>query len=386
MGILMPDRPSPLCPKTVAFYLPQFHRIPENDEWWGEGFTEWTNVRRARPLFDGHEQPAVPGELGYYDLMDPEVPERQAALAREHLVDAFCYYHYWFHGKELLEQPLDRMISAGKPDFPFMVCWANENWTRRWDAGNSLILQPQAYSAEDDVAHIRRLLPIFGDPRYLRLAGKLVFAVYQVHELPEPKATTERWRVAVGRAGLGEMHLVSVHGKPISHPDPASYGFDAVVRSVPGSMPPLVEGGRGLGRRVRERLGISLTGPLSRTWRTLSSATSGPTRVDYRDYMAAFADRERPPWVEYPTVMPRWDNTPRTERRGTVFTGAYPDSYGHFLQKELTLTSARHGPDSLIFVNAWNEWAEGAYLEPDERRGRAFLQAHARAVASFEVG
>ena len=366
--------------RTVAFLLPQFHPIPENDAWWGEGFTEWTNVRKAEPLFEGHEQPRVPADLGYYDLLDPAARAAQAALAADHGIDAFCYYHYWFHGKELLEQPLRAVLASGEPDFPFFVCWANENWTRRWDRGEQHVLQPQRYSADDDVDHIRSLLPVFADPRYVRLGGAAVFVVYQVHQLPEPARTAERWRAEVAAAGLGELHLVSVDGHNPGHPDPAAYGFDATVRTVPAGFAMPVTGLRAVGRRVRAALGIGVDSRLSRMWRK-SAEVSGPRRVDYGEFVDAVLRREHPPWVEYPTVMPGWDNTPRVQRRGLVFTGSTPETYGRWLAAESADVRARHGDDTFVFVNAWNEWAEGAYMEPCQRWGRGYLEAHRSAVA-----
>ena len=171
--------------RSVAFYLPQFHRVAENDAWWGEGFTEWTNVRDGRPRFPGHTQPHVPGELGYYDLTDPDVRAAQASLAGRHGIDAFCYYHYWFGGRRLLERPFDEVLRSGEPDFPFLLCWANEPWTRAWSGGGRHVLMPQPYSDIDDVAHIRALLPAFADPRYLRIDGRPVFLVYKAGELPD---------------------------------------------------------------------------------------------------------------------------------------------------------------------------------------------------------
>ena len=180
--------------RLIAFYLPQYHPIPENDEWWGKGFTDWRNVARAKPLFRGHPQPHLPGELGCYDLRDSRARAAQAALAREHGISGFCYYHYWFSGKRLLERPFQEVLSSRKPDFPFCLCWANENWTRAWDGRNQEIIVEQTYSHEDDRAHIRTLVPAFRDDRYIRIHGKPLFLVYRAEDLPEPARTAAIWR------------------------------------------------------------------------------------------------------------------------------------------------------------------------------------------------
>src|SRR5215471_9126155 len=187
--------------RLIAFYLPQFHPIPENDAWWGKGFTEWTNVARARPVFRGHYQPHMPADLGFYDLRLPEVRQAQADLAREYGIHGFCYYHYWFGGKRLLQYPFDRVLTSGKPDFPFCLCWANEPWTRAWDGREQDILQPQSYSEEDDRRHIVSLLPAVLDERAIRVEGKPLFLVYQARELPDPAQTVEVWQEVAREAG-----------------------------------------------------------------------------------------------------------------------------------------------------------------------------------------
>ncbi len=215
--------------RAIAFHLPQFHPIPENDEWWGKGFTEWINVVRAKPRFEGHYQPHLPADLGFYDLRLPEARAAQAQLAAEYGIYGFCYYHYWFNGRRLLEQPVNGIWKSGEPDFPFCLCWANENWSRRWDGANNEILIAQHYSHEDDLAHIRSLIPLFRDPRYIRVMGKPIFLVYRASKLPEPKRTTEIWRREAESAGLSGLFLVRVESHDQLGGDPRELGFDCAV-------------------------------------------------------------------------------------------------------------------------------------------------------------
>ncbi len=198
--------------KLIAFHLPQFYPTPYNDEWWGKGFTEWTNVTKARPLFEGHYQPHLPADLGFYDLRLCESRDAQAELASEYGIYGFCYYHYWFNGKQVLERPVDEILKLGTPDFPFCLCWANENWTARWDGGNKKILLEQVYTVEDDLDHIRWLCGAFSDPRYIRVEGKPLFLVYRSEVLPDAQATTQRWREEAMRLGVGELYLCLVEG------------------------------------------------------------------------------------------------------------------------------------------------------------------------------
>src|SRR5215472_7810222 len=220
--------------QLIAFYLPQFHPIPENDAWWGKGFTEWTNVRRAKPNFAGHYQPHVPTDLGYYDLCDAKTRGAQAELAREHGIHGFCYYYYWFNGRRLLNRPLDEVLRSGQPDFPFCVCWANENWTRRWDGGNDELLVAQTYSPESELALIADLLPLFRDPRYIRVEGRPLLLVYRANLMPEPRRATDAFRSVARAAGESEPYLAMVHIAGM--PRPGAWGFDAAVEFPPHSM------------------------------------------------------------------------------------------------------------------------------------------------------
>jgi Glycosyltransferase WbsX/Glycosyl transferases group 1 len=351
--------------RLIAFYLPQFHPIPENDRWWGEGFTEWTNVGRADPLFTGHEQPHIPGELGFYDLRLSETRAAQAELASEYGIHAFCYYHYWFGGKLLLERPFDEVLASGEPDFPFCLCWANEPWSRRWDGSPHDVLQVQPYSREDDLAHIAWLLPALADPRAVTVDGKPMFLVYRARSLPDPARTTDTWRREVRRAGLPGIHLVAVETARDPGWDATQVGFDAKLHFAPqfGLLPGLAQAKR------------NGHGP-------------GPRVYDYELASKVLADPEPVPYPRYETVCPRWDNTPRSGRSGLVLHGSSPEAYGRWLSQAVE-RAQRHSPNRrLVFVNAWNEWGEGCHLEPDVAHGRAYLEATRAALleASTDAG
>jgi hypothetical protein len=334
--------------KALAFYLPQYYPIPENDEWWGKGFTEWSNVTRARPLYPGHYQPHVPGELGYYDLRLPEVREAQAALAREHGLTGFIYYHYWFNGRRLLERPFDEVLATGSPDFPFALCWANEEWTRNWDGKSGHVLMPQHYDPEDDVAHLRWLAKAFADPRYITIDGKPLFLVYRPGDLPEPRRTTDRWRAEAQKLGFPDLYLAwaEAWGQPPGGPE--ANGFDATVDFMP---------------RAQERLFTPL------------ESVRGHRIVDYSASAEAHLDRPAPHWRRIPSVMVGWDNTARRPRGATIFDGATPENYRRWLERTVASIADVREEERLLVILAWNEWAEGNHLEPDQHFGRGFLEA-----------
>ncbi len=337
--------------RVLAYYLPQFHRISENDDWWGIGFTEWTNVRRAMPNFPGHQQPRKPSELGYYDLLDPVARNRQAELAREHGINGFCYYYYWFNGRRLLEQPLDAVLKSGDPDFPFCVFWANEDWIRSWDGGNREVLVKQEHSPQDDRNFITSLLPVFADKRYIRVRGQPLLMVYRCDNLPESNRTFDLWRQICLEAGEMPPYIVTADTGSVK---PLVSGADASVEFPPHRMSKVTRAERPDGMRA--------------DWDGIL--------YDQRAVAAYQSTRQEADHTHYRTVMPMWDNTARRQLDGTTFLNARPDVFRAWLRETMLRARDRLPPGQrLVFVNAWNEWAEGAYLEPDEANGRAFLEA-----------
>lgn len=347
----------------LAFHLPQFHPIPENDAWWGKGFTEWTNVVRGRPQFRGHYQPHQPADLGYYDLRLPEAREQQAALAREAGLTGFAYYHYWFNGRRLLEKPVDDILALKKPDFPFCLCWANEPWSRNWDGQESQLLMPQAYSEADDLAHIRWLLEAFADERYIKIDGRPLFLVYRPSGLPDMVQTADRWRREAENYGFPGLYLASVQAFPRDSGDPRSYGLDAAVEFRPNGTP----------------LDVTLhsDNPLDIGFRI--------HRVMEYDAMVRWAlTQDLPNYAFFPGVCPSWDNTVRRKENALIFRDSTPEKYGEWLRQVLIRETLRQQKPSIVFVNAWNEWAEGNHLEPCQRWGRAYLDATRDSVAAAE--
>ena len=354
------------APKVLAFVLPQFHRIAENDLWWGEGFTEWTNVRRAKPLFKGHLQPRVPLLENYYDLCDADVQQQQAVLARSHGIHGFCYYHYWFNGRRLLERPVNLMRERGKPDMPFCLAWANEPWTRTWDGGDQQVLMQQSYgSVEDWTAHFSELLRSFEDPRYIRLNGKPVFLIYRSAGIPECESMFACWRALAQKAGLPGLHLVEM--LTAFTRDVRVGLFDAAAEFEP--MHTIYHGLSQWDRR-KEKL-VRYRGKLAK-W-LLGSVSHAPNSFDYGRLWRRIVDRPLPP-DRYPGAFVDWDNSPRRGlARSIIFRGfkrgLFSEGFGRQYQKAADAGAA------FLFVNAWNEWAEGCYLEPDEARGHFFLES-----------
>jgi glycosyltransferase involved in cell wall biosynthesis len=351
-----PDRPRA---RVIAFYLPQFHPIPENDQWWGEGFTEWTNVTRAAPQFEGHYQPHLPHDIGFYDLREPAVMARQIEMAKAHGIYGFCFYFYWFGGKRLLEAPLRNWLSDPTLDLPFCLCWANENWTRRWDGKDNDVLIAQEHSTDDDLAFIDHVSAYMRDPRYMRVDGKPLLVVYRPSLLPDAAATVARWRVRCRLNGVGELHIACVQSFEVV--DPKQFGMDAAIEFPPNNTEPPI-----LTDHVR-----------------LINPDYAGTVYDYRWFVTEWRKPRMRDYTLYRGAFPSWDNEARRKGRGTVFVNGSPDLFRDALTHIIDDVEAQRVPEDrrLVFVNAWNEWAEGAHLEPDQRYGYAWLHAVRDAVS-----
>lgn len=354
--------------RLIAFYLPQFHPIKENDQWWGTGFTEWHNVVQGRPRFKGHYQPHLPADLGFYDLRLPEIRAAQAAMASQYGIHGFCYYHYWFNGRRILERPFNEVLHSNKPALPFCLCWANENWTRVWDGGENDILLAQHYSEEDDLAHINSLLPALFDDRYIRIAGKPVLLVYRTELLPSPARTAEIWRQAAHTAGLGDIYLIRVESF-VENIDPASIGFDAAVEFAPDW------------RNMQSRR-------IDGRWDRLLAAFGLLPRFFLENDLESYGDMAarmlaRPPsgFNRFPCVTPGFDNSARRKKGAAVFLDATPQKYQAWLHRTIARSrQEKQGDERIVFINAWNEWGEGNHLEPDLKWGRAYLEATRQAL------
>lgn len=340
--------------RVIAFYLPQFHPVPENDEWWGKGFTEWTNVKPAKSQFEGHYQPHVPDDfIGHYNLLDRTVFSKQIELAKQYGIEGFCFYLYWFSGKRLLEQPVDNYLKDPALNLPFCVCWANENWSRRWDGLENDLLMVQNYSDQDDLDFIANIARYLCDPRYIRIHGKPLLLIYRPNLFPDMKATAGLWREWCQSNGVGEIYLA--YPQSFECVDPAIYGFDAAVEFPPNnSSPP------------------NITSQVKPAVDDFQS-----TIYDWRVFIGRSENYQDPGYKLFRGACPSWDNTARKKNKGTVFHNNCPKLFSRWLINAFadTLNRFDQPDEQIVFVNAWNEWAEGAHLEPDQKYGYAWLQA-----------
>ncbi len=370
--------------RIISFYLPQYHPIPENDQWWGKGFTDWTNVAKSNPRFMGHHQPHLPADLGFYDLRLEETRLAQAELAKQYGIHGFCYYHYWFNGKMLLEQPFDKVLASGKPDLPFCLCWANENWTRTWDGRDREVLIAQDYDRYDPEQHILWLDRAFADQRYIRIQGKPLFLVYRPEDIPDIGKIIWIWREVAKRKGYPGIYLCCVKNfkSRLSHGEAIDIGFDAVVDFKPNL----------------EDVSIQEVFTLPRHWfsrfvNRLISALGLEERISKRPVTSVYSYRKmvlnamrapRSPHKVFPCVIPGWDNTPRRRVFATVIQNDDPEIYRRWLEHSMGKVRKYEPEEQIVFVNAWNEWAEGCHLEPDLRNGRRFLEATRDVLEGFD--
>lgn len=365
--------------RPIAIHLPQFHPIPENDKSWGKGFTEWSNVVKAKPLFEGHYQPHLPADLGFYDLRVPETRQAQADLAREYGIYGFCYYHYWFSGKRVLERPVEEILHSGTPDFPFMLCWANENWTRKWDGGSKEIILKQEYSSQDDLEHIKYLIPFFKDPRYIRVNGRPVFSIYRSSLMPAIHETIKLWKEECRKEGIdlylsrfetfGDLGKASMEG-----------GFDAGVEFQPMSNSLSEYRDRVYIKKVKEfkyRLRYHYFRLTMRREKIKEMKYKLANYIDYNDYVDFLMKnyQHELDYTFFPGVTPSWDNSARNKLDPFIMLNPSPEKFKEWFQFHVRNFKPKSEEENFIFINAWNEWAEGNHLEPCQKWGRNYLEA-----------
>ncbi len=348
--------------RLIAFYLPQYHPIRENDKWWGKGFTEWTNVTKAKPLFRGHIQPKLPTDLGFYDLRVAEVRELQAQMAKEAGIEGFAYWHYWFgNGKQLLEYPFNEVLKSGKPNYPFCLAWANQTWTGIWHGSSNKTLIEQTYSGKEDYKnHFYHLLEAFRDSRYLKIGNKPIFLIYNPHSLPSFNEFKDCWNYLADKEGVGEFFFIGICS---SNDDNDFNGF---VQHAPI-----------LQKQIKE----SVTKKLIK--KVKQKILKHPNIYNFQDYVD-IAIKQEIKNDEFPLVLPNWDNTPRSKERGLVLKDSTPKRFEYYLNEMISKIEDRPFDKRLIFIKSWNEWAEGNYLEPDIRFGGKYLEAIKETVLYHE--
>ena len=370
--------------RVIAFYLPQFHPIPENDKWWGKGFTEWTNVGKAKPLFKGHYQPRVPADLGYYDLRMPEVREAQADMAREAGIEGFCYWHYWFgNDKMLLELPFKEVLESGNPDFPFCLGWANHSWTNKtWEVGTKKVkedfLMQMHYSVEDYIKHFDYVLPAFKDKRYICVDGKPLFLIFRPLDIPSVKEFIDLWQQKAKDNGLKGIHFVGI--SPSIDVDNQKT-IDVLRRKVKSQgdvlYPKLFDSGfdavnsRGVFRA--ELLARSLFNIVKRYVLRVLFNHFVLAKMPQREINKFLYDEYDKLENVYPTLLPNWDRSARSGKKARIYVDSTPKVFKEQLITALDLLKDKNFEHKILFLQSWNEWAEGNYVEPDLKYGRGFL-------------
>ena len=351
--------------RAIAYYLPQFHAIAENDAWWGAGFTEWRTVTKALPRFAGHYQPRLPADLGFYDLSDVRTIRRQADLAARGGIFGFCIHDYWFGGERLLETPLELILANRDIPLRFCLNWANENWTRTWDGLDRQVLKAQRHSPADDLAYAAHLLRCFADPRYIRIDGRPLMMLYRPGILPDAKATVARWRDFFRANGEADPYVIMPQA--FGENDPATFGMDAVAGFPPHKVSAHLE-------NISAELAL------------YDTAFTGAVH-DYAEAARTEKAKREAQVKLFPGVCLGWDNDARRPGRGVTIAGATPALYGDWLHDAGVYAQQRGTPDeAIIFINAWNEWGEGTYLEPDLHFGHAFLAETRRVIDALNAG
>lgn len=363
--------------KLIAFYLPQYHPIKENNKWWGTGFTEWTNVVQAHPLFKGHHQPHIPADLGFYDLRLEETRAEQAKLATEYGISGFCYYHYWFNGKLLLDYPLSKMLKSGVPNFPFCLCWANENWTRAWDGLDKQVLIAQNYTNQDDENHIFWFINVFKDTRYIKIDGKPILLIYRIDNIPNVAEMINKWKITTKSAGFSGLYIIAVKNVFINNTDEEilKLGFDAIVDFQPNRVDfPSPSGLRDLAYySARKFLPEKL-------YQHLKLSVSTYHKVNYDAMIDKIMGKTwSDQYQKFPTVFPSWDNTAR-RKTPTIIQNDNPLKYKQWLSHGIQQVKKYKENEQFVFINAWNEWAEGCHLEPDALNKRTYLEMTKKAL------
>ena len=372
--------------RVIAYYLPQFHPIPENDKFWGKGFTEWTNVAKAKPLFKGHYQPRIPADLGFYDLRLPEVREQQAQMAREVGIEGFCYWHYWFgNGKRLLQRPFNEVLQSGKPDFPFCLAWANHSWkTSTWENGGKdrMIVEQRYLGEEDYTMHFQEVLPAFRDKRYITIEGKPLFAIFDPYNFRDVSNFIKTWQRLAKENGLKGIYFIAMSNSTSTLQRNADGTLKRVAPNLQSSERVYNDllnlGFNGINSFGKSRAEMLYMGKYMRIVKKLLHQYLPflPTHcINYEKIMQHFFAPEDSWQNVYPSIFPQWDRTPRAGNSEGVYVNATPTTFKKHIQDALNVIKNKDMEHRILFLRAWNEWGEGNYVEPDLKYGHGFLDA-----------
>ncbi|MDD3738104.1 MAG: glycoside hydrolase family 99-like domain-containing protein [Lentimicrobiaceae bacterium] len=379
--------------RVIAYYLPQFHPIPENDEWWGKGFTEWTNVAKAKPLFKGHYQPRIPKDLGFYDLRLPEVREAQAELAKEAGIEGFCYWHYWFgNQKELLERPFNEVVKSGKPDFPFCLGWANHTWSSKtWKSLNTkkdTILIKQTYPGKDDhIEHFYKYLNAFNDKRYIKVDGRLLFVIFRPLDIPNVKLFINLWNDLAINNGLPGFFFVGVtyntSNSRLFSKGKLDFSLAKTTESNELFNMVLNEGFDAVNSRGIIRAEILAKGKFRRLLGQFIQKkiySAYVNKYNYSDIMKNYYTYEDTFKNVFPTILPQWDRSPRSGNASGIYHNSTPELFKNAVENALEVIKGKDYEYKILFLQSWNEWAEGNYMEPDLKYGKGYLNALKEAI------